>query len=162
MKKFLVVLVLGVSAVSSIFAFGPARGFRSGYAQQRAPQTSQTATASQVTRLYRNLPAGTTLGSTETFKGTVKEFAFAPQSGLTLKVQVGDKVYDVHAGPIFRVAEVKAGQSIEIVGKLATSTSGSYIVAEQVKLEGKSIDVSSLKGPKHAQDKGNFGRGCKR
>lgn len=158
MKKFLVVLVLGVLAVSSIFAFGPARSFRGGYAQQQAPQTSQTATASQVTRLYRNLPAGTTLGSTETFKGTVKEFALAPQSGLTLKVQVGDKVYDVYAGPIFKVTEVKVGQSIEIVGKLATSASGSYIVAEQVKLDGKSIDLASLRGPQNGR---GFGR-CSR
>ncbi|MGQ9855739.1 MAG: hypothetical protein ACUVQF_03315 [Fervidobacterium sp.] len=162
MKKFLAVLVLGVLAVSSIFAFGPARGFAGfggRYYQPQATQSTTTSQTTQITRLYRNLPAGTTLSETQTFKATVKEYTFAPQSGFTLKVQIGDKVYDVHAGPIFKVAELKAGQSIEIVGKLATSTSGNYIVAEQVKLDGKSVDLSSLRGPKNGR---GFGRGINR
>ncbi|AFG35555.1 hypothetical protein Ferpe_1486 [Fervidobacterium pennivorans DSM 9078] len=141
MKKFLVVLTAGVLLVGSIFAFGPAR-YQSATTQQTQVQQSVQ------TRLYRNLPEGTTLGETQTFKGTVKEYTWDVNNGFTLKVQVGDVVYDVHAGPIFKSVELKAGQSIEIVGKLATTQTGKFIVAEKVTVDGKVIDTASLKGPK--------------
>jgi len=63
-------------------------------------------------------------------------------------VQVGDEVYDVHAGPIFKSVELKAGQSIEIIGKLATSGESKFILAEKFTVDGKVIDTASLKGPK--------------
>jgi hypothetical protein len=111
MKKFLVVLTAGVVLVGSIFAFGPASAPRYG-CQSATTQQTQVPQNTQ-TRLYRNLPAGTTLGETQTFKGTVKEYTWDVSNGFTLKMQVGDAVYDVHAGPIFKAVELKAGQSIE-------------------------------------------------
>jgi len=146
MRKLLVVLTAGVVLVGSIFAFGLASAPRYGY-QSATTQQTQVQQNTQ-TRLYKNLPAGTTLGETQTFKGTVKEYTWDVNNGFTLKVQVGDAVYDVHAGPIFNAVELKAGQSMEIVGKLATIGESKFILAEKVTVDGKVIDTASLKGPK--------------
>jgi len=70
MKKFLVVLAAGVRLVGSIFAFGPASAPRYQSATTQQTQVQQNTQ----TRLYRNLHAGTSLGETQTFKGTVKEY----------------------------------------------------------------------------------------
>jgi len=158
MKKFLVILTAGVLLVGSIFAFGPAGAPRYGY---QSSTTQQTQISIQ-TRLYRNLPEGTTLGETQTFQGTVKEYTWDVNNGFTLKVQVGDVVYDVHAGPIFKSVELKAGQSIEIVGKLATTQTGKFIVAEKVTVDGKVIDTASLKGPKGQASRTSAVRGTQR
>ncbi|WP_372590581.1 hypothetical protein QO062_03005 [Fervidobacterium pennivorans subsp. carthaginiensis] len=169
MKKFLVVLAAGVLLVGSIFAFGPASAPRYGY-QSATTQQTQVQQNTQ-TRLYKNLPAGTTLGETQTFKGTVKEYTWDVNKGFTLKIQVGNTVYDVHAGPIFKSVELKAGQPIEIVGKLATSGESKFILAEKVTVDGKVIDTASLKGPRWQANRAGVvrkaqrpmqARGCRR
>jgi len=169
MKKFLVVLAAGVLLVGSIFAFGPASAPRYGY-QSATTQQTQVQQNTQ-TRLYKNLPTGTTLGETQTFKGTVKEYTWDVNKGFTLKIQVGNTVYDVHAGPIFKSVELKAGQPIEIVGKLATSGESKFILAEKVTVDGKIIDTASLKGPRWQANRAGVvrkaqrpmqARGCRR
>ena len=75
---------------------------------------------------------------------------------------MGDAVYDVHAGPIFKAVELKAGQSIEIVGKLATIGESKFILAEKVTVDGKVIDMASLKGPKGQANRAHVVRKAKR
>ncbi len=145
MKKVLVVLTAGVLLVGSIFAFGPATANR-GYGYGVSSQTQTQLQTQQVTatRLYRNLPADATLSPTQGFKGTVKEVAWDTQNGFVLKVQVGNDIYDVHAGPIFRAVSLKAGQSIEISGRLVTTKTSKYIVAEKVVVDGKEVKVDDV------------------
>ncbi|AMW33100.1 hypothetical protein SAMN04488510_10548 [Fervidobacterium changbaicum] len=148
MKKFLVVLAAGVLLAGSIFAFGPMNAQRFGYQAAANTQTSQQVAQAVQQRLHRNLPADASLSATQTFKGTVKEYSLDLNNGFVFKVQVGDTVYDVHAGPIFRLLQLKQGQSIEIVGRIVTTSSDKFIVAEKVTVDGKSFDLASLRGPK--------------
>ncbi|KAF2961031.1 hypothetical protein [Fervidobacterium sp. 2310opik-2] len=153
MKKILVVLTAGVLLVGSIFAFGPAtanHGYCYGVTTQSQAQ-AQTQVQTQLqtqqvtaTRLYRNLPADATLSATQEFKGTIKEVSWDVQNGFVLKIQVGNDVYDVHAGPIFRAVSLKAGQSIEISGRLVTTSTSKYIVAEKVVIDGKEVNVDDV------------------
>ncbi|MGB9614418.1 MAG: hypothetical protein ACP5PP_08130 [Fervidobacterium sp.] len=164
MKKVLVLIASGVILVGSIFAFGPAnRGYVPVLqpAQQQVSTQANTQTQAQVqqfktsTRLYRNLPQDATLGALQTFKGTIKEVSFDTIKGFILKVQVGNDVYDVHAGPIFRAASLKAGDSIEISGRLLTTSSEKYIVAEKVTVGGKTINIDDVKPGRKAPNRAN-------
>lgn len=161
MKKVLVLLTAGVLLVGSIFAFGPARNVAPGYRYAPQPaqvqpaqpvqQTQQTQTTLQTrqqlhttTRLYQNLPANATLSEVKTFKGTVKDVSWSVENGFQLQVQVGNNVYTVHAGPIFRSVSLKAGQEIEISGRLVTANNTSYIVAESITTGGKTVKVDDV------------------
>ncbi|MGQ9855883.1 MAG: hypothetical protein ACUVQF_04045 [Fervidobacterium sp.] len=140
MKKVLVVLVAGVVLTGSLFAFGPAY----------AGQANQTGTATQTVqqRLYQNLPQGVQLGETTTVKGTIEQFSWSPDAGFILKVKTADGVIDVHAGPLFRLTELKVGQEIELTGKVAETTEAKFFIAEKVVLGDKTFDLA---------DKGRFG-----
>lgn len=158
MKKVLVLLTAGVLLVGSIFAFGPAKNVAPGY--RYAPQSAQTQPVQQAqqtqttlqtrqqlhttTRLYQNLPANATLSEVKTFKGTIKDVSWSAENGFQLQVQVGNSVYTVHAGPLFRALTLKSGQEIEITGRIVTADNVSYIVAESVTTGGKTVKVDDV------------------
>lgn len=149
MKKVLVALTTGVLFVGSLFAFAPccmtSRNVTPVY-QQQVAQTTQALQTSQTTwaRLYKNLPANSTLSEVKKYKGTIKEISWSTENGLELKVQVDKEVYTVHTGPIFRILEFKAEQEVEIAGRLVTSGSSKYIVAEEITTNGKTVKVSEI------------------
>ncbi|MEJ5257439.1 MAG: hypothetical protein WHS64_04235 [Fervidobacterium sp.] len=144
MKKVLVVLVAGVVLAGSLFAFGPS--FGPGYGVQLNQQNVAAQTVQQ--RLYQNLPQGVKLSDTTTLKGTIEQFSWTPEAGFILKVKTTDGVIDVHAGPLFRLTELKTGQEIELTGKVAETTEAKFFIAEKVVLGDKTFDLA---------DKGRFG-----
>uniref|UniRef100_A0A7C4VSI0 DNA-binding protein n=1 Tax=Fervidobacterium thailandense TaxID=1008305 RepID=A0A7C4VSI0_9BACT len=159
MKRLLTLLTAVVLFASVLFAFGPGRLNAPAPGRWNYPMTSsqiQTQTQGQVqqqiravqttTARYRNLqiPEDATISEVRTFKGTIRDISWDPNDGFRLTIQVDNDSYTVHAGPLFKQVSLKTGEEIEVKGRLVTSSSGKFILADSVTTGGKTIAFEEL------------------
>ncbi|ODN30150.1 hypothetical protein [Fervidobacterium thailandense] len=161
MKKVLTLLTTVALLATVMFAFGPGRPNVPAYGRMNPPAVSsqtqtQTQTQAQTQQqvqavqrtaaLHRNLqlPADATISEVRTFKGTIRDVSWDPNDGFKLTIQVGRETYTVHAGPLFKQVTLKVGQEIEVKGRLVSSSTGKFIIADSVTTAGKTVTFENL------------------